>query len=412
MKAKKLIAGILAGTMVLSSAVTASAATATTLGTGTLECGNFWANRTSGIAIKDSVVTLTFTAKGDVTAVYQNPIYIVYSSTDGNSYNGGPSDTDADAQKSYETGLTKNYKEYLVCRGDVYAWTSAGGTSWGSDGIATPNTLGDGYGFTGTAPAVDEGTSWTDYFMSQVKAGTTGTITAYYSNKNVIVNYKIAGAESTATIPVSSASNLYLGLTGENCKITNMKYSYATVSQNDVKVSVNKTSFTYNGKVRKPTVTVKDKNGKAIASSNYTIKYSNKNSKKAGSYTVTVSFKNDYKGIVDREFTYTINKATQKVTAQLSSNTIKLKKIKKNKQTVSLYVKGNKTSLSITPSDKKKVTVKKVKAVKSGKWKGYTKYTVTVKKTTKKTTYSIKVYAKSTANYSQSASKTVKIKVK
>lgn len=407
MKAKKLIAGILAGTMVLSSAVTASAAT---LDNGTVASGSFWTNRSSGIAIKDSVVTLTFKTKGTPTASWNCPSYIVYSSTDGKSYNGGPSDN-ADAQKSYETGLTKNYKEYLVCRGDVYAWTSAGATAW-EDGVAGPNTLGDGYGFTGTAPAVDEGTDWTVYFQEQIKAGTTGTITAYYSNKNVVVNYKIAGAESTATIPVSSASNLYLGLTTDSCEVTNMSYSYATVSQNDVKVSVNKTSFTYNGKVRKPTVTVKDKNGKAIASSNYTIKYSNKNSKKAGSYTVTVSFKNDYKGIVDREFTYTINKATQKVTAQLSSKTIKLKKIKKNKQTVSLYVKGNKTSLSITPSDKKKVTVKKVKAVKSGKWKGYTKYTVTVKKTTKKTTYSIKVYAKSTANYSQSASKTVKIKVK
>lgn len=400
MKAKKLLAGILAGTMVLSSAVTVSAAT---LDKGTLTCTTFWGEHSSGVAIKEQAVTFTFNAKstGAGANSYESPVYVVYSSDNGKAYSANADDADGQKHK---------YKEYLVCRSDVYAWTSAGATGWGNDGVAIPNALGSGYGFTGTPPA-DGGETWTTYFAEQMQKVQKGTITAYISGKNAIVNFKIAGAESTATIPVSSTKDLYIGLTGEKCNITNMQYEYSTVSQDDVKVSLTKTKYTYNGKTQKPGVKVTGKDGKAIDKANYTVSYP-KSSKKAGSYKVTVSFKNDYKDYVARELSYTIKKASQKITAKLSSSTVKLSKAKKKNQTVNLYVKGNKASLSVTPSSKKQVTVKKGKAIKSGKYKGYTQYKVTIKKTKKKATYSIKVYAKSSSNYSKSSTKTLKIKVK
>ena len=61
-------------------------------------------------------------------------------------------------------------------------------------------------------------------------------------------------------------------------------------------ISLSKTSFVYNGKVRRPKVVVKDSKGKEIPSGNYTITYSNKNSKSTGIYKVTVSLSGMYNG--------------------------------------------------------------------------------------------------------------------
>ena len=67
-------------------------------------------------------------------------------------------------------------------------------------------------------------------------------------------------------------------------------------------VTLSKTSFTYNGKVQKPKVTVK--NGNAIlATSNYTLTYS-KGLKNVGAYTVTVKMKGNFSG--SKSATYNI----------------------------------------------------------------------------------------------------------
>ena len=54
------------------------------------------------------------------------------------------------------------------------------------------------------------------------------------------------------------------------------------------------TVYTYNGRVRKPTITIKDSKGKTIPASNYTL--TNKGGKNVGTYTAKVVFKGDYKG--------------------------------------------------------------------------------------------------------------------
>ncbi len=71
-------------------------------------------------------------------------------------------------------------------------------------------------------------------------------------------------------------------------------------------IKLNKNIFTTNGKVQKPTVTVKDVNGKALTlNKDYTVSYSNTNSKNVGKYTVTVKFKGNYSGT--KTFSYYIN---------------------------------------------------------------------------------------------------------
>lgn len=69
-------------------------------------------------------------------------------------------------------------------------------------------------------------------------------------------------------------------------------------------IKLSNKKFTYNKKVQRPTVKVKDSNGNVIGEANYTVTYSNKKSKKVGEYTVTVKFKGNYKGT--KELKYTI----------------------------------------------------------------------------------------------------------
>ena len=65
-------------------------------------------------------------------------------------------------------------------------------------------------------------------------------------------------------------------------------------------VTLSATSYTYDGKAKKPTVTVKDNAGKTIAASNYTLAYSNNTN--VGTATVKVTFKGNYSGSISKTF--------------------------------------------------------------------------------------------------------------
>ncbi len=74
------------------------------------------------------------------------------------------------------------------------------------------------------------------------------------------------------------------------------------------------TKFTYNGKAKKPTVTVKDAKGNLIDPENYTLKYSN--NKQVGTAKVKITFKGDYSGSKTLKFQILPKKtAIQKLTA-------------------------------------------------------------------------------------------------
>ena len=70
-------------------------------------------------------------------------------------------------------------------------------------------------------------------------------------------------------------------------------------------IKLNKTAYTYNGKVQKPSVTVKDSKGKALKNgTDYTVSYP-KGMKNVGKYTVKVTLKGNYSG--SKSMTYNIN---------------------------------------------------------------------------------------------------------
>ena len=84
------------------------------------------------------------------------------------------------------------------------------------------------------------------------------------------------------------------------------------------KLSLSSNSYTYDGKAKIPTVTIKNDTATLIKDTDYTVEYSNNIN--AGTATVTVTGIGNYTGILTK--TFIINKAQQTVNATISSNTL------------------------------------------------------------------------------------------
>ena len=180
------------------------------------------------------------------------------------------------------------------------------------------------------------------------------------------------------------------------CSRTGCKATYTKTLQTYYKASnikLSKTAYTYNGKVQKPSVTVKDSKGKALKSTDYKIDYP-KGMKNVGKYTVKVTLKGNYSG--SKSMTYNINpKGTgvSKVTAAKKGFKVTWKKqatqttgYEVQYSTASNFKKGNKT---VTVS-KNKTTSKSVSKLSAKK-----KYYVRVRtyKTVKIGGKSVKLYS-------------------
>ena len=91
------------------------------------------------------------------------------------------------------------------------------------------------------------------------------------------------------------------------------------VQPNDVKLS--KTVYTYNGKAKKPSVTVTDKDGRKISKKFYSVRY--KNNRKAGKAVAVVTFRDGYCGTVTKMFTiHPAGASIKKLTAQAGGFTV------------------------------------------------------------------------------------------
>ena len=98
-----------------------------------------------------------------------------------------------------------------------------------------------------------------------------------------------------------------------------------TTSSYPTSIALSSTSYTYDGKVKKPSVTVKHGSTK-IASKYYTVSYSS-GRKNVGTYTVTIKFKKPYSGTVKKTFKINPkNTSISGLTAQSKAFTVKLKK--------------------------------------------------------------------------------------
>lgn len=161
-----------------------------------------------------------------------------------------------------------------------------------------------------------------------------------------------------------------------------------------------KSELTYNGKMQRPSVTVKGSDGKVIGASNYKLSYSS-GCKKIGHYKVTITFKGNYSGTVAK--TFNINpKGTKlsKVKAAKKKATVKWKKQTKD-------TKGYQIQYSMDKNFKSGVKTKNVS--------GNKKTSVTLKGMKSKKTYYVRIRTYQNASggkcYSSwSGAKKVKIK--
>ena len=138
-----------------------------------------------------------------------------------------------------------------------------------------------------------------------------------------------------------------------------------------IKLSAN--TYTYNGKVQRPTVSVTGSDGKAISPEYYTVTYSS-GCKNAGTYSGKITFKGNYSGEVTKSFT--IKKANQTISASNKIITLGAKSFSLNakltKGNGKLTYKSSNTSVA-TVSSTGKVTIKGV---------GKTTITITASATT------------------------------
>ncbi len=184
------------------------------------------------------------------------------------------------------------------------------------------------------------------------------------------VHYNNACAHSyrTSITPATMKNNGSVMEMCDKCgNVKNKTVIYAAKS-----ITLSKASYTYNGKVQKPSVIVKDSKGKLLKkNTDYTLSYPSR-IKNAGRYIVTVTLKGHYSGTASRTFDI-VPKGTSisKVTAKKKKLTVKWKK-QENQATgyeiaYSTSSKFAKKSTKIMVAEKSKTTSKTASGLKAGK---------------------------------------------
>ena len=125
-------------------------------------------------------------------------------------------------------------------------------------------------------------------------------------------------------------------------------------------VTLSPTTFVYNGKVRKPAVTVKNGSTK-LAASNYTVTYSS-GRKNPGAYKITVTMKGNYSGT--RTVSFKINpKGTALVSLTPASKKMTVKWKKQATQTTGYQIQYATDSTKLTGGKKYYVRIRTYKTV-------------------------------------------------
>jgi len=120
------------------------------------------------------------------------------------------------------------------------------------------------------------------------------------SKGKVLTKIDIKSSHSYTTVKTVKATSSKDGYRLQRCKSCGAEKQVPITKIGSVKLST--TKYTYNGKMKKPTVTVTDANGNKISSSYYTVSYA-KGRKAVGRYKVTVTFKTRYTGTKTAYFT-------------------------------------------------------------------------------------------------------------
>lgn len=124
--------------------------------------------------------------------------------------------------------------------------------------------------------------------------------TLYLDTDYQSVTYSDANSQDKGdyTVTITGKGN-FTGTASATYTITQMPISQCTFTGN--------TSFTYNGNVQKPSITVNDGGGNLTEGTDYTVTYSDGNSKDVGTYTMTFTAKDGSNYSGTKEISYSIN---------------------------------------------------------------------------------------------------------
>ncbi|MCI8752065.1 MAG: hypothetical protein HFH66_12035 [Lachnospiraceae bacterium] len=102
------------------------------------------------------------------------------------------------------------YKEYVVIRGDGYAWSGAANTG---PGLTAWNDL--GYTF---EIKEDAGDTW----QSDITSGIDCKVQAIKSNNKIYIEFTAGKKKTLTSLPYTGEEEVYISLSGEMCNITNI----------------------------------------------------------------------------------------------------------------------------------------------------------------------------------------------
>ncbi|MDD6603425.1 MAG: leucine-rich repeat protein [Eubacteriales bacterium] len=154
---------------------------------------------------------------------------------------------------------------------------------------------------------------------------------------------KLAHAYKTYTTRATTSKN---GSVVTKCTVCGAVKSKSTIYYPKT-VTLSATSYTYDGKVKKPSVKVVGSNGKTISSSNYTISYAS-GRKNVGKYAVKVTFKGKYSGTKTLYFTIK-PKATSISSLAAKSKGFTVKWYRRSTQTTGYQVQYSTSSKFTSP---------------------------------------------------------------
>ena len=171
------------------------------------------------------------------------------------------------------------------------------------------------------------GHKWVSASIVKTNANNPGTVSQSYVC-SVCGATKMESADGTHThiyeklvVPATTNSDGKIEWKCGECQ--DVKSSEIISRVKSVELSVS--SFTYNGKNKKPTVTIKDNAGNTIGSDFYTVAY--KNNKAVGKATVTITMKGNYSGVYTKTFNIVPAKTSvSKLTAISKGFKVKWKK--------------------------------------------------------------------------------------
>ncbi len=290
-----------------------------------------------------------------------------------------------------DTAVVVTYRNKTLYAGINYTYTIENGsvTVEGMGTFTSSKTVDIDLTHTATTDSAVAATCTTTGLTEGSHCSTCGTVLTVQQTIN-----KLPHTYSTTVYIATLTSN---GKTVNTCTVCGHKTTTSVVYKPS-NVSLSATSYTYDGKVKTPTVIVKDSKGNIVPASNYTVSYA-KGRKTVGTYKVTVRFQGNYSG--SQTLTFTINPKSTKIssiTKQSKGFVIKWKKqalqttgyqirysLKSNMSSSATYtVKGNgKTTQSITKLKANKKYYVQIRTYKTVNGKKY--YSSWSSKTTVKT---------------------------